>query len=119
MMGEEMVMKRKRAASTGNFLKIHALLFTIFTLVMSHSMLATFTYPSNTLLSFDIFKFFVIERVTLIFLWAVVLVIHFGIHYIRSGWKARQEVTDTRHLEEQIEDIPDAEIYPDAKAKLH
>jgi hypothetical protein len=113
-------MKRKRTSSSANFLKIHALLFTIFTLLMTHSMLATFTYPSNTLLSFDHFKFFVIERVTLILLWAVVLVIHFGIHYIRSGFQARQDVLDTHHLEAPAEETHEAEAYPDVrKAKLH
>ena len=115
------MIKRKRTPSTGNFLKVHALLFTIFTLLMSHSMLATFTYPANAALDFDMFRFFVIERVTLMLPWAVVLVFHFGIHYIRSGWQGRQEsdVLETQRLEVSAEVLPDTEIYPDTrKARL-
>jgi hypothetical protein len=115
-------MKRKRTPSAGNFLKIHTLLFTIFVVFMSYSMSATFDYSGNANLSFDMFKFFVIERVTLMQLWGVVLLFHFGIHYLRNGWQKQQDDVSmsTQHLEEISEETHDAEIYPDArKAKLH
>jgi hypothetical protein len=115
-------MKRKRTPSTGTFLKIHTLMFTIFVVFMSYSMSATFDYPAHANMSFDMFKFFVIERVTLMQLWGVVLLFHFGIHYIRNGWQKEKETeaTSTQHLKPFVEETAETEAYPDVrKAKLH
>lgn len=108
-------MKRKRTAPV-SFLKIHTLLFTIFVVLMSHSMLATFEYPANVVLSFDHFKFFVIERVALMLLWGVVLLGHFGVHYIRSGLQRRDaESADAQRLEDHADEAQEADFYPDAR----
>lgn len=109
-------MKRKRAVSPVNFLKVHTLLFTIFVVLMSQSMLATFVYPANVVLSFDHFKFFVIERVTLMLLWGVLLLGHFGVHYIRSGLQGRDaDGVDAQRLEDQAEAAEDTEVYAEAR----
>lgn len=108
-------MKRKQAVSWSP-LKIHALLFTIFVVIMGNTMLATFTYEGNASVPFENFNFFVIERITLMLLWGVVLLMHFGVHYIRSGWQ-------TRHAANELEDQADEAEYYLAedvrKAKLH
>jgi hypothetical protein len=82
---EEDMMKNKRIFVPGmQILKWHLLLFVLVTSLHWLSVLATFQYPDNRALPFEIFRGFILERIGYTLVWAVLLVAHFGIQELRG-----------------------------------
>jgi hypothetical protein len=79
------MMKRKtlQLRDTALF-KWHMLAFIIFAIMVSYSIIATITYPGNATVPFAAFRPFIIERVSLIIIWGILLLLHYSFHHIRA-----------------------------------
>jgi hypothetical protein len=103
-------MKRKtlQLRDTALF-KWHMLAFIVFAILAAYSIIATITYPGNATVPFGVFRPFIIERVSLIIIWGILLLLHYGFHHIRAfqqirDYRAHQELLSriTRHDDSRL-----------------
>lgn len=97
-------MKQKRLPfANALLLKLHILAFAAFTVMLWMSVIATFNYPGNAEGSFEVFKLFLVERMSVNIFWGLILLMHLGLHQFQNMLQMRAyrtHINSINHIQE-------------------